>query len=255
MGYVKLIAYGDTVEIFRYERPAPISSGRRCIKSRPVVSDLSIDGKVVTPEAKPSVIRRKANIRRAVLAFRRLVGANLSRTPNPVFATFTYKENMGDLRRGRADFRAFARRAQRQFGELRFIYVVEFQQRGAIHFHALLWGLPVGAVGTERDTRMVAALWGFGFVDLTATDGSQKLASYMAKYMKKAFSDPRLSRSRAYSMSKGLLRPLIERDALLAPYFLGVSAPDLSTAEVLTTSEYDTQWLGRCNYQRFKVIV
>jgi len=268
MGYNKVIWAGEQVEIYKYEqdrktginRPRPgVSKGVNGVSgSAEDSSQLScVDAVRQVDEVKSDNIEKKAriegNAKRAQLAFRRLVLANISRTDAPVLASFTYRENMGQLSEGRADFGAFARNAKQVFGEsFRYIVVAEFQKRGALHFHALLWGIEKTVVESERTTRMVAALWGKGFVDLIQTDGSAKLATYLSKYFVKMFMDIRLAGRKAYIASRNIKRPIVYKDALLSPFFYGVAGyPQLENAPVLTEFEYETQWLGRCHYKKY----
>src|SRR5690606_27837965 len=90
-----------------------------------------------------------------------------------------------------------------------YIAVSEFQKRGAIHFHALFWGLPAEVFSQERQTRTIALIWKQGFVYMKETDGNDKLSSYLAKYMVKTFTDPRLKNKKAYLASRNIKRPKI----------------------------------------------
>jgi len=252
--YSKVITYGNHAEVYRYElRPRRIGISR-AVKGSDGVSRLSKDGQDATHAPKQKKIRTEANARSASMAFRRLVAANLGGLNNPVLLTLTYRENITDLDRSRKDFNTFAKRAKGTFGgEVRYIVVAEFQERGAIHFHALVWGIPESVVNGERSSRLVAGLWGQGFVDIKKTDGHVKLATYLSKYMKKMFIDPRLAGRKAYISSQNCIRPVIDKDCILSKYFYGVMDYDLSTGGVLENVEYDTQWLGRALYKKYVI--
>jgi len=250
--YAKIISYGGTTEIYRYgSRPrGGRYSGK--VQSADGMPRLSEDGEDAPTQVKSPPVRTEKNARSAVVAFRRLVASNLRRSDAPLLVTLTYAENQQSLAQARADFNAFAKRAANRFGDaFRYIVVCEFQQRGAIHFHALVWGIPPGVVKQERRTRLVAGLWAKGFVDLRKTDGSVRLAGYLAKYMKKMFLDQRLAGKKAYIASRNITRPVIVKDAIIGAYFTGLVEPDLSTAVLQESREYDTVWLGRCNYQKY----
>lgn len=261
MGYNKVIVAGATVETFIYESHPKPTRGRpaRSAQTQSDLSNIPFDGQDALREAKPRKVRTRANARRAVLAFRRLVTANFIGTDYPILASLTYADNMDSIGQGRADFNAFGRDARRAFGNgIRYICVAEFQKRGALHFHALLWGFPQGTATDERHTRVIAKLWGHGFVDLVQTDGNAiKIAGYLAKYMGKHFDDVRMASRKAYIASRNVLRPTVDKGAMMSKYFLGggiLDVPDLSTAEVLREAEYDTQWLGRCVYKQYKIV-
>jgi len=254
MEYVKTIFYSNIFEIYEYEkRPKNIGSGRK-VSVDGCVSGLSIPRKVST---EPDEIKRRRSdsVKRASVAFKRLVSANLGQSNFPVFASITYAENQKDPGQGHKDFNTFARDLRSQFGSsIRYIAVSEFQKRGAIHFHALIWGLPFGVVESERDSRLVAGIWGRGFVDLIQTDGHRAISTYMAKYMQKNFTDPRMFSKKAYIVSKNCLRPRFIKNDLLQPYFHGIAVPDLSTATLVQEVKYLTQWLGECRYRLLELI-
>lgn len=63
------------------------------------------------------------------------------------FVTLTYAENEQDIDRAYSDLRKYLRKlhdqCKNQGCELKYIFVPEFQKRGAIHFHGLI-NIPVG---------------------------------------------------------------------------------------------------------------
>jgi len=249
--YTNIISYANIAEIRRYERRPMGGRGSRAVPNINGVPHISDGGKDISGQAKPEKIRSEANARGAIVSFRRLVAANLIGPDNPVLITLTYKHNQTDIDQARKDFNAFARRTQNKIaGKSRYIVVAEFQERGAIHFHALWWGISANYVREERHTRLVASLWGKGFVDIIETDGNQKIATYLSNYFKGVFLDQRLKGRKAYIASKTVFRPIYIRDAILAPYVMGYSRPDLSTGGIAEELEYDTQWLGRCLYKK-----
>jgi len=259
MSYAKVVYYADVAEVTVYEKDPVHRRSRRASRkseSSPVQSHIPFDGEDVHAPRKQTTIRTEGDARRAVLAFRRICHASFARFGNPVFASITYAKNMEDVAASRQDWNSFATLCRRKFGSsFRYICTTEFQKRGAVHFHAFFWGLPLGAVETERHTRMVAALWGRGYVDIINTDGSPKLATYMSKYASKHFLEPRLQGFRVYMASRDIARPVVDKGAVLSMYHGHVdSLPDISTGLVLHESEYDAQWLGRANYKKYKIL-
>jgi len=256
MEYAKIIAYGETAEVFRYDK-RPSGRGGAVARSDATTDALphiSQSGENGARQVESQAVRTEANARRAALAFRRIVASNLGADDAPVLASLTYGQNISELQQGHADFNAFARSLRSEHGSgIRYIAVCEFQKRGALHFHTLIWGLLPGTVERERSTRMVAKVWGKGFVDLVQTDGAPALAGYLAKYLSKTFQDPRLLHKKAYIASRNIKRPYIQIDAILATYYYGQQFPDLSTALLLQEKEYTTQWLGRAHYQKYQV--
>jgi len=247
MGYTKIITYSNLLEYYEYENNLRRNGrGIGKHKNSDTSTSISDDREDTNEEIQSTKDRRGDNVRRAVLVFRRLVTANLGQSDVPIFASFTYAKDQRSVRQGHKDFKAFVRDLTNKFGRhLRYVYVPEFTKRGRLHFHALIWGLPALLVETERDTRVVAGLWKQGFADLIQTDGSHKLASYMTKYMAKTFADRRLAGSKAFVCSRNLIKPYVDKNAILLPYFYGYHGFNLSTATILRDKEFMTQWLGK----------
>jgi len=255
MGYTKVIHYGGVIEVYKYEKDVrAVGRKKKILGQSSLLPHISENTENIGTQRESKKVRTEAHARRARVAFRRLVASNLDGINNPVLASFTYADNMADISVGRKDWNTFARRGVALWGTgFRWVCVAEFQRRGALHFHALLWGLPSGLVDSERHTRLVASLWTRGFVDITATDGSHRLAGYLAKYMSKMFLDERMVGRKAYITSRNIRRPTIDKNALMMPYHTKETGyPQIPGSKVLHKSEYQTQWLGMCNYQKYK---
>jgi len=240
--YTKVIQSGNLIEIYTYEKDPPEFRPRK--KSR-----------------FKNTRRYRRNVERARVSFFRLVRANLGPTRVPAFITLTMRDVVS-LGEGWKAFTRFAARLKyRTKGRVSLIAVPEFQKRGAVHFHCLAWGLTHEEIIGERTTRTFAQLWGHGFIDIRPSDGSPKLAGYLAKYMSKALYDERLSGKKSYSASRSLMRSvplksktavaIIEREIAgdrLQPdgsFLVGVDIPLLPEKE----KRYTTRWMGECNYK------
>lgn len=264
MGYRKMVKSGSLIEYWEYEKELPI---RR--KSPHFKRGFSKGG---VKRDRSTAQRTPDNIRRARAAFRRLVRANLFGTEKPFLLTLTMLEVVPYEASSRL-FHRFIARLRREEGQyFRYIAVPEFQKRGALHYHLLLWGLPAHYACTgyfakrgkkkyfietcdesracESSTRYLARLWLRGFCDCIETDGHPKLASYLAKYLSKHLSDVRLGGKKAYFCSRNTVRPLSlsSRAEMFDDYkkLIPVDNP-------LRQFEFDTQWLGRAHYKSFVV--
>jgi len=238
--YEKSIFTGTTLEVYRYEKAPRVATGGNPRGRKP-------DG----GRSGDPTLRRPDTMRRLRRGFLRLVQINLSTKGPPSFLTLTFAAN-ADVGIGLRCFREFNAFAKKEFGDsLSYIAVPEFQKRGAIHFHVLLWGLDPKYIKNERHTRYLQSIWARGYVDIIPTDGSPKLAGYLAKYMQKAMHDERLIGRRAYYNSRNVVRPLLYKTAGVANYpeeILGVGI------ELLTERSFGTEWLGMGNYKIYKVI-
>lgn len=258
MSYTKTISYSDLLEYYEYEKSITNNGrGGRTYQGTVRSEHLAQNGTDTICTREPEQTKRTDNAHRTAMVFRRLVSANLGQFDKPLLISLTYAENITDIRRGHEDFNNFARNVRGTYGKhIRYIAVPEFQKRGAVHFHALFWGLNTQELArSERQTRVFARLWGHGYVDLVATDGDHKIAGYLSKYMAKAFKDKRLSGKKAFVCSRNIRRPVIQKNPLITPYFYGglLGIPDLSTAEVLYEKTFVSQWLGKGRYRLFKI--
>ncbi len=249
--YVKIIISGKNLETYEYERkPNPIRRrNRRKSKDTDGDENLGVSGQDTFSERKLG--KRQDHARHAGMDFRRLVTSNLVGTELPVLVTLTYKENITDISVGYKDYRSFIQSLRYKYGKVfRYVCVPEFQGRGAVHFHALFWGLPAELFLHERKTRLLAGIWAKGFVYVKFTDGHEKISSYLSKYMQKAFIDPRLRNQKAYVASRNIKRPYVKSGSFSVSYIIDDYVGDDSSPVIDKT--YDTKWLGKCRYRVFK---
>lgn len=251
MGYNKIISYGNNLEVYEYEKDIVILVGR---KRRDTEITFSEDGLATSREdslPKGDVGKRSDNARRASLAFRRIVASNLGGSALPILITLTYRDNFTDLAGGYRHLTTFIQTLRRRFGKnFSYVLVPEFQKRGAVHFHALFWGLPETVLSMERKTRRISKIWGKGFVFIKQTDGNEKLAFYLAKYFTKAFLDPRLKNQKSYVASRNIKRPLEQKGPFHMPTVLDEYG---AKEEPIVDREYQTKWLGKGRYRLFKI--
>lgn len=240
MGFTKIIQSGNYLEIYEYEKQL------RKFQTQPFRQKGCFNEKI-----REITRRRIDNVSRVRKSFIRLVRANLTGDAPPVLLTLTMREVVS-IKCAYAEFRLFVMRLRYEFGRgFRYISVPEFQKRGAVHFHVLVWGLSEQVINDERETRFIAKLWGQGFIDILKTDGSSKLASYLGKYMSKAVYDKRLSLQKAYVASRNILRPLSFANSMAFEYRELIWGVDnLIPFEKI----FDTLWLGRCIYKAYNLI-
>lgn len=253
MGYNKIIKSGNTIEVFNYERDLPDRPrAKRGVSRKASMSRVASD-RDDTLRRDEYEGKRNDNVMRAKMVFRRLILSNLTGTDYPLLLTLTYKNNQTSIAQGYKDFSSFVKTLRYKFGKVfRYVTVPEFQERGAIHFHAMFWGLPDPVGKTERHTRLVAGVWGHGYVDIKITDGSPKLAGYISKYMAKNFIDYRLRGQKAYTCSRNLKRPEVVSgiNQFGVDIFLeetGASVPEIDKA-------YETLHLGKCRKRIYKIV-
>lgn len=117
---------------------------------------------------------------------------------NVSLVTLTYpKEYPTDWKAHKAHLRAMRARLERKFGKLRVVWRLEFQKRGAPHYHLVIFDAPfldaqylskVWAKVTKSDDANHAKI-GVDVKRASVKEGGRVL-SYVCKYVAKIFSDP-----------------------------------------------------------------
>lgn len=277
--YTRIVQSGRMLEIYDYEKrpnPGKKPTTRAKKKSLQEVSYPKI-------RTQRSYIRAKNN-------FRRMVRANLS-IGAPSFVTLTMV-TVESIEVAYREFSQFTVNIRKSFGSsISWVSVPEFQERGAVHFHSCFWGLPDDVVFNEAPwssyagqskrqskrrarfvawaiargfdprkavgTRDIQACWSRGWLDVLGTDGSPKIASYMAKYMSKQMRDARLGGKKSYSASRNALRPVLLNTrasvAEIERQWPEIRAVDSELDLFESDRVYSTEWLGRCRYRRLLI--
>jgi len=217
----KVVRSGSVVEVYAYD-------------SSPVTSLKTRSAKVCDGFAQ----RRADNVSAMRSRFKRIVWSLLKdNKEKPAFMTLTYGSPVFSLKDAYVDFRLAMYRFAREYPGFQYVAVPEFQQNGRVHFHLLVWGIPLFHVLTERETRYLADIWGNGFLDIIPTNGSNKLGSYMAKYMTKCAYDPRTYGQKAYTRNRN------QQIEILQFWARELNVDKLNF--VWYSGEYNTKYLGR----------
>lgn len=150
-----------------------------------------------------------SNLARARREIIELIRLNL--IPNSCLLTLTYKENMQDYEKSRKDFKKFVMRLEYNFNiSLRYLRVIELQERGAIHFHVIIFNSEFVNISYNEIYR----LWGHGAVHIRKIENlddvtADKVGNYLGKYLTKS-KDIAVNR-KIYTTSRNLKRLEKER--------------------------------------------
>lgn len=171
-----------------------------------------------SPEEKNS-----SSLSRSRSTIRRLIYANAGTWKDrngysipPKFLTLTFHENIQDLKLANHRLMNFIQRLNYQFGgvlveSLKYICVPEFQQRGAIHYHLVLFNFPF----VDRVFKRLRDCWGGDRIELKTIRndaGISNIIGYVSKYITKQADDPRFFGQKRYFASRGIKKPIIIRD-------------------------------------------
>lgn len=168
------------------------------------------------------------------------------------FLTLTFADNMTDIKECNLLFKNFIKRLKYTYDlkDLKYLAVIEFQKRGAVHYHVLL-NIPYIPQKELQD------VWGNGFVFINAIEHVDNIGAYVLKYITKDNNDFRLMGQKAYLTSRNLKKPeevlnhnLKDFDKLECKIIQKYNLNDLKP---IYSSNYTTEILGYCEYKQYNL--
>lgn len=187
----KVVVSGKVIEVYEYEKEVLYgysdtkkkSSGRRSVANK-----------------EDKLINREKVLSRARRDLRRIINANIEKYSK--FLTLTFKDNITDLDFANNEFKKFIKRVNYHYKvKVKYSVVIEFQKRGAIHYHALLYNLT-----DKLDIDKLSSIWGNGFIKVNSIKDVDNVGAYVCKYMTKT-EDDRLLGRKMYFNSRNLNKP------------------------------------------------
>lgn len=206
---IKAIISENVVEVYKYGRPV------RTGKDKTVFERRGGNG-LETPEEVDKVKESKNlsdSLRRTRNTLRRLINANTGQwgKEREKFFTLTFKENVKNHEAANDEFRSFIKKLNyklfKKESGLKYVCVVERQQRGALHYHIILFNMPY------VPHKELLELWGHGAVTINAIDHVDNVGAYVMKYMEKEMKGIQSQKSakvkdkKMYFASRGLHKP------------------------------------------------
>ncbi|TAK95782.1 hypothetical protein EPO05_03335 [Patescibacteria group bacterium] len=236
----KTIIAGNFIEIFKYENEVwcgplkqapPKGGGRRMMNGK---------------RSKESIQRAKGNLRR-------LINANAwnwldenEKPYIPIFFTLTFAENMTDIKKANYEFTKFIQRFNYELNKennLKYVSVIEFQKRGAVHYHFVFFNMPF-----VPDLKgKIERIWGQGFTTFRKLDKISNVGMYMSKYMSKEINARKLYGQKCYFTSRGLNKARVKNDGNVANFML----PFLLDTPKRYKLEYESNFAGKTTYYNF----
>jgi hypothetical protein len=187
----------------------------------------------------PDVDKLVSSVQRSRSAIRKLVHANAGRWKdrlgNPIpakFLTLTFQENIQNLKEANRFFSKFVQRINYMFRDilvepLQYLCVPEFQKRGAIHYHVILFNFPF----VDRVFSKIRTQWKdrFELKTIGQDQGIDRTTAYMSKYISKQQTDGRLYGQKRFFRSRGLHKTIIVRDEMANHMICSTLEPFLKT--------------------------
>lgn len=233
-----MIVSGHVTEIVEFDKPVVI--GRN--------SSNALGRSIMASEVDKESTRYKT-LRTAHQTLRRLINANVDAWGcTPKFVTLTFADNVQDIKTANHEFGKFRRRLEYELKfKVKYAVVIEFQKRGAIHYHSVFFNLPY-----IKNSRL-AEIWENGFVRINKIDDVDNVGAYVTKYMTKEAQDKakadRLIGQKSYFTSRGLKKPVESTDEKEIEQVTAA----LSHSKVFE-SYFENDYLGTIHYTQFNLL-
>ena len=144
--------------------------------------------------------RSERSIRRTRKNIQDILNANLDN--KSYFVTLTFAENLQDYEKANARFKYFIHIKNK---DIKYLVVKEHQQRGAIHFHLIVFDIE------KEILEKLTKTWNYGFWYVKKINDklSYSIANYMTEYFSKEKNQLVKANKKIFSKSKNLKKPLI----------------------------------------------
>lgn len=187
---------------------------------------------------------------------RRYACANFDKN-NSKFLTLTFKENLKDVKKANKEFKLFIKRLKQYINynfdknfKLKYLAVIEFQERGAIHYH-MLCNIPYIDLHIIQND-----IWKNGICFINKITHVDNLGAYIVKYITKDVNDFRLMGEKGYLRSNNLIKPKkIVNHNLKSFYNWERKFYDniLKDLKPVYEDEFYNDILGNCNYKQYNL--
>ncbi len=203
----KLVAAGNIFDISRYGKKIWYGS---LPESRVIAGDRK--KKMEGSRSDASYFRAKADLKRQINANAWQWFDDKGKVFIPIFITLTFAENITEVEKANYEFTKFIQRFNYEIihkkSYLKYTVVIEFQERGAVHYHVVFYNLPF----IKNLKNKLLKIWGCGFTNYRKIKNVKDVGNYMSKYMTKHINDARLYGKKCYFPSRGLKKPIVKND-------------------------------------------
>ncbi len=209
-------------------------------------------GKGVVIDEEQKEKNRNTAIMRARRTIKRIVNANIGQWGDDVsakFLTLTFRDNVDSLDVANYEFKKFIKRLNYEIygtkcSYLKYTAVIEFQKRGAVHYHVIFYNLPY----TGAD--VIARVWDNGYIKVNKIDDVDNVGAYICKYLTKGNDDNRLLGRKCYFNSRGLRQPIekyCDNDEIEG---IKETFPGLT---LIYKSAFENEYVGTVVYEQYNI--
>ena len=230
----KAVVSGDIVEVYEY---------KKAILQGYDINEYHGCGRGFQATEEDKHINRKKTLHRARRDLRRLVNCNIAEYSK--FVTLTFGEDVRDIRKANYEFKKFKQRLETKIDKkLQYVCVIEFMQNGRVHYHCVMFNLPY------IKNKVLADIWGNGYVKINKIDSVDNVGAYVCKYMTKDGDDERLHGQKMYFSSRGLKKPLEIKKEEEVDNLAVALPPSALTYETTFENEHNTIVYKQYNMKR-----
>lgn len=244
----KIVQSGDIIEIYEYSKGY----------LKDYENTRADSGRKIDYESTDYDKHRKQVLQRAKRDLRRLVNSNHGQYGSQFtskFLTLTFGENVTDLDVANYEFKKFILRLNylvfnTKKSNLKYNVVIEFQERGAIHYHIIIYNMPF------IKQKQVLELWGNGIVWINKIDDIGNVGAYVADYLGDEdkeqghnVEDSRLKGRKSYFSSRGLYKPIEFTDEKTVET-VGTALPSRNLTH---SAQFENEHLGHISYRQYNL--
>ena len=230
---LKVIKSGNVIEVYDYQKPVIFGyADNRKIEGK--------KGRQVKANKDNIEKNREQVLGRARRDLRRIVNSNVEK--NSKFLTLTFAENLQDIEKGNKEFMLFIKRLSYHLGfKVQYSAVIEFQERGAIHYHVILYNCV-----KRLKVKEIEQIWGNGFIHLNRINNVDNVGAYICKYMTKCEDEKKLRGKKIYFNSRGLKKP----EEIKNPGIAKTIVDSLSNQEPKYAKIFENEY-NKINYKQY----
>lgn len=175
---IKISEQGNIIEVTKFFKPV---SKEAHIKKLSADEYIRLDdGEILNFQHSENRADLKQTLCRTFRKIRSYINTNFVGDDSERFITLTYAENMRDTERLVKDFEAFWKRFKRKYGKADYFSVIEPQERGAWHIHALVKFEGKAPYIPNDELR---ELWRQGFVNVRKLQNVDNIGAYLSAYL------------------------------------------------------------------------
>lgn len=244
-----MIQSGDIVEIYEY------SEGY--LKGY-TLTENEINKRTGSESNSDDTDTRERSLKRAKANLRRLINSNIGqygRDFTAKFLTLTFKENVQDIKQANYEFMKFIKRLNYKIygtkeANLKYTAVIEFQKRGAIHYHTIVYNMPY------LKANEISNVWENGFIKINKIDDVDNVGAYVGEYLGQAekgqgknIEDDRLRGQKTHFSSRGLFKPVEITDKKIVEQVTTA----LLNEKLSYSATFENEHLGNITYKQYNL--